>query len=96
VFEWDPLKAAGNLAKHGVSFEEATTVFSDRDALDWEDLAHSQYEVRFKRVGRSITGRILMVIYTIRRDEHGKETIRIIGARQASQKERQVYAGPRH
>jgi uncharacterized DUF497 family protein len=37
-----------------------------------------------------------MVIYTIRRDEHGKETIRIIGARQASQKERQVYAGPRH
>lgn len=96
MFEWDPLKAAGNLAKHGVSFEEAATVFGDPLGLDWEDLAHSQHEQRFKRIGKSVLGRILMIVYTVRRNEHGKETLRIIGARQASKKERQAYAGPGH
>jgi uncharacterized DUF497 family protein len=51
VFAWDSRKAARNLEKHGVSFEEAATVFADPDALEWEDLEHSARENRFKRLG---------------------------------------------
>ena len=93
MFEWDPQKAIINFQKHGVSFEEAATTFADEKGLDWKDLTHSGNEVRFKRVSSSIQNKILIVIYTLRRDEHGQETIRIISARQASKKERQVYAG---
>ncbi|MEC4680795.1 MAG: BrnT family toxin [Nitrospirota bacterium] len=91
MFAWDIQKAITNFEKHGVPFEEAATIFADPDGLDWEDLIHSQQEKRSKRVGQSITGRILLVVYTIRRTNHGKETIRIIGARQASRKERAAY-----
>ena len=93
MFGWDTQKALINYEKHRVPFEEATTVFFDPEALDWEDLKHSQFERRFKRVGVSIEGRILMVVYTIRRMKDGKETIRIITARQASRKEREAYSG---
>jgi uncharacterized DUF497 family protein len=93
VFSWDARKALSNLKKHGVSFEEAATVFSDPEALDWDDPAHSLSEYRSRRLGASITGRILMVAYTPRRLNDGKEIIRIISARQASRKERQAYAG---
>ena len=55
---------------------------------------HSGQEQRFKRIGLSALGRILHVVYTVRRTKDGKETIRIIGARQASRKERQAYARP--
>jgi uncharacterized DUF497 family protein len=96
VFTWDSRKAIVNLEKHGVSFEEAVTVFGDPNGMDWEDLAHSRQENRFKRMGQSISRRILMVVYTIRGTHDGKETIRIIGARQASRKERKAYAGPGH
>jgi uncharacterized DUF497 family protein len=92
MFSWDAQKAIANYEKHGVPFEEASTVFSDPDALDWEDLDHSQNETRFKRLGRSITHRILLVVYTVRKVKYGKETIRIISARQSSRKERQAYA----
>ena len=91
MFTWDIPKAIANFEKHGVPFEEAATVFGDPDGLDWEDLARSQHEMRFKRLGRSITGRILLVVYTVWRADDGKETIRIIGARQASRKERTAY-----
>ena len=91
MFTWDIPKAIANFEKHGVPFEEAATVFGDPDGLHWEDLAHSQHEMRFKRLGRSITGRILLVVYTVRRADDGKETIRIIGAQQASRKERTAY-----
>ncbi|MDA0739348.1 MAG: BrnT family toxin [Nitrospirae bacterium] len=94
MFTWDIQKAIINFEKHGVPFEEAATVFSDPDGLDWEDLKHSQQEKRSRRLGQSIQGRILLVVYTIRRTEHGKETIRIIGARQASRKERAAYSRP--
>jgi uncharacterized protein len=47
VFAWDAAKATRNLRKHGVSFEEAATVFADPDALEWEDLEHSHKENRF-------------------------------------------------
>jgi uncharacterized DUF497 family protein len=54
VFEWDARKAGANLAKHGVAFEEAATVFGDPDALDGPDIRHSSDEARFLRLGRSM------------------------------------------
>ncbi|MBP9673994.1 MAG: BrnT family toxin [Bacteriovoracaceae bacterium] len=93
MFSWDTNKAISNFEKHGISFEEASTVFADSDALDWEDKEHSEHEKRFKRLGKSIMGKILLVIYAPRRLQNDKETIRIISARQASRKERQTYAG---
>jgi uncharacterized DUF497 family protein len=91
VFEWDAAKAAANLRKHGVSFGEAATVFADPNALDGPDLAHSTQEARFLRLGRSLSGRVLMVAYTVR-GVSDDETIRIISARRASRKERAAYA----
>jgi hypothetical protein len=93
MFSWDVRKAQANYEKHGVAFEEAATVFVDPAGLDWEDLKHSREEKRFKRLGKSITGRILLLVYTVRRVSHDSEAIRIISARQASRKERQAYAG---
>jgi uncharacterized DUF497 family protein len=92
VFAWGVPKAIANFQKHGVPFEEAITVFADSNALNGEDPEHSTHERRRQRIGRSLTGRILFVVYTIRRTAHEKETIRIISARQASRKERQAYA----
>ena len=63
------------------------------DALDWDDAEHSHSEQRFKRLGASLRGRILIVVYTQRRSKYGKEIIRIISARQATHKERKAYAG---
>jgi uncharacterized DUF497 family protein len=91
VFDWDIAKAIANFEKHGVPFEEAATIFGDSNALDWKDVAHSHQEARFKRLGLSVNRRLLLVVYTIRR-EHEKETVRIISARQASRRERQAYA----
>ena len=93
MFSWDARKALSNLKKHGVSFEEAAIVFADPEALDWDDPEHSNSEVRFKRLGTSVTGRILIVSYAPRRMKDAKEIIRIISARQATRKERQAYAG---
>jgi uncharacterized DUF497 family protein len=92
VFAWDANKAGLNLSKHGVPFDEAATVFGDDQGLEWEDLQHSDKEARLKRLGRSNMGRILLVVYTVKRSIDGKETIRIISARQASRKERKAYA----
>lgn len=74
-------------------FEEASTVFSDSEGLDWEDLEHLDRERRWKRLGLSSEGRVLLVVYTLRRSRNGIETIRIISARQASRRERKAYAG---
>jgi uncharacterized DUF497 family protein len=93
MFSWDTRKAILNYEKHGVSFEEAATIFADPDGLDWQDLAHSTHEPRYKRLGISIDGNILLLVYTIRRSKDGKETVRIISARPASRKERQAYSG---
>jgi uncharacterized DUF497 family protein len=90
VFEWDPEKAAANLAKHGVSFGEAATIFADANALDGPDLRHSADEARFLRLGRSALGNVVIVAYTFRSSRNG-ETIRIISARKASRKERAAY-----
>jgi uncharacterized protein len=86
MFEWDTRKASANQDKHGVSFEEAASVFGDHDA-DGPDVGHSGRELRHLRLGRAATGRVLMVAYTRRRRGDG-ETIRIISVRRASRKER--------
>jgi len=91
VFEWDPRKAEANAVKHGVTFDNAVTVFLDPDALDGPDLQHSSTESRFRRLGRSADGRVLIVAYTVRRSDDA-ETIRIISARRASRRERAAYA----
>lgn len=93
MFSWDARKVQANYEKHGVAFEGAATVFADPAGLDWKDPAHSRQERRYKRLGRSVTSRILLIVYTVRRLPHGHETIRVISARQASRKERQAYAG---
>jgi uncharacterized protein len=91
MFNWDARKAARNIRKHGVSFEEAATIFADPDGLEWEDLEHGHTEHRFKRLGFSVKGRIIILVYSNRRMKDGKETIRIITARQASSKEYEAY-----
>ena len=93
MFSWDTQKAISNYEKHGVPFEEAASVFSDPEALDWQDMVHSLDENRFRRLGSSIQERILLIVYTNRRMKNGKETIRIISARQANRKERKAYEG---
>ena len=90
MFEWDPRKAEANAAKHGVTFDDAVTVFLDPDALDGPDLQHSSAESRFRRLGRSADGQVLMVAYTLRRSGNA-EAIRIISARRASRRERTTY-----
>jgi uncharacterized protein len=90
VFDWDTRKATANLTKHGVSFEEASTVFADPSALDGPDLGHSAQEARLLRLGRSALEHVLIVAYTLRRSGDGKK-IRIISARLASRKERAAY-----
>ena len=85
-FDWDSGKAKRNLAKHGVSFEEAATVFDDPLYLDFFDPEHSEEENRYLRVGRSNRRRILVIAYT-ERDERA----RLISARLATNQERQAY-----
>ncbi len=86
TFEWDANKARANLAKHAVSFQEATTVFGDPVSLTIPDPAHSQAENRFIILGRSHQDRILVVVHTERGDN-----VRIISARPASRRERKQY-----
>lgn len=85
-FEWDDAKAASNLNKHGVSFEEATTVFVDDLSLTGRDPDHSLGENRFVTFGLSADRRILVVSHTER-----SGTIRIIGARLTTRAERKLY-----
>ena len=85
-FDWDPDKARRNLAKHGVSFEEAATVFDDPLYVDFFDPEHSEGESRYIRVGCSSQKRILVIAYTERDDQ-----TRIISARPATKHEHQAY-----
>ena len=85
-FEWDPEKAGSNLRKHGVSFQEATTVFGDPFSLTIPDPDHSEDEQRFLSLGRSTNGRLLVVSFT----ERGTST-RLISARQATTNERRTH-----
>jgi uncharacterized DUF497 family protein len=85
-FEWDEEKAATNLVKHGVSFEEAQTVFGDPLYVDFYDPDHSADEHRYIIIGQSRQGRLLLISYTER-----DNTARLISAREATRSEREVY-----
>lgn len=89
-FEWDPDKAAKNQEKHGVSFEEALSVFYDEYAIQFYDEGHSLEEDRFLLLGLSNDTRILLVCHCER--DRG-ETIRIVSARKATKTERKFYKG---
>lgn len=87
-FEWDSRKNTANQRKHGVSFEEAATVFSDEQALLIDDPDHSEDEERFILLGMSAALRALVVCHCYRESQ---DTIRIISARKATRKERSTY-----
>ncbi|MFM7424860.1 MAG: BrnT family toxin [Elainella sp.] len=86
IFEWADSKAAANFSKHGVSFEEAKTVFDDPLYVDFYDPDHSEEEERYLIVGESNRGRLLIVSYT----ERGN-SIRLISAREVTRAERNAY-----
>ena len=85
-FEWDERKADSNKSKHGVAFNEATTIFGDPLALTFVDTANSEGEMRFLTFGRSSNGKYLVVSHTDRNDK-----IRVISARAMTKKERYDY-----
>ena len=85
-FEWDENKARQNLSKHGVSFEEAKTIFDDPLYIDFYDPDHSDNEQRYLIVGQSNRGRILILSYTERVNR-----MRLISAREVTPKERKAY-----
>ena len=86
LLEWDSHKAEANLRKHGVSFEEAQTVFTDPLSITLPDPDHSEDEERFIDIGMSDHRRVLVVVYT----ERGQR-IRLISARKATPVERKQY-----
>ncbi len=86
-FSWDPRKARANERKHGVSFDEATTVFLDERALLLDDPEHSSGEDRFLLLGLSSFMRLLVVCHCIRQGD----TIRLINARKATNQEQRQY-----
>ena len=89
-FEWDEEKNRENQRKHGVSFEEARTVFYDDEAIEFYDDEHSEREDRFLLLGVSSRLRILMVCHCLR---EGGDVIRIVSARKATGTEQKHYPG---
>lgn len=85
-FEWDDQKATSNLHKHGVSFDEAVSVFADELALTFADTDHFGSEDRSRTYGISSKGRLLLVVHTERR-----YNVRIISARKATRYEKGIY-----
>ena len=86
-FEWDEDKASSNLVKHGISFDEATTVFDDSLGRIFDDELHSTDEKREIIIGHSINNRLVVVCFT----ERPNERIRIISARLRTGKEQKAY-----
>jgi uncharacterized protein len=85
-FEWDPVKAAKNLQKHGVSFEDASSVFGDPLAGTIPDPLHSTGEARFVTIGLTSGQRLAVVVHTDRKDR-----VRIISARPATRAEKKKH-----
>jgi uncharacterized DUF497 family protein len=85
-FEWNTEKSEKNIRKHGVSFQEALTVFRDALSLTYPDVDHSADEDRYLIIGLSSFGNVLVISHTFRNDN-----IRIISARKATKKERYFY-----
>ena len=89
-FEWDSAKAATNLKKHGVSFEEAQTVFYDEFAVQFFDEENSVDEARFLLLGLSVQAKLLIVCHC---ERDSGSVIRIISARKATKREQAFYGG---
>lgn len=89
---WDEEKAKANALKHGVTFDEARTVFFDEASLLYDDPDHSEDEDRFLLVGPSARLRLLVVVHCYQESD---EVIRIISARQATRRERRAYVAAR-
>jgi uncharacterized DUF497 family protein len=89
-FEWDPRKAAANIRRHRVSFEEASTAFYDDDAILIDDPEHSQGEARFVLLGLSARFRLLVIPHSYR---SGDSVIRIISAWRADRRDQLDYFG---
>jgi uncharacterized DUF497 family protein len=87
-FDWDPAKAAANLRKHGVSFEEAQAVFHDEFAVQFFDDVHSSNEDRFLMLGMSSGANLLLVCHC---ERSGGSVIRILSARKATKQESAFY-----
>lgn len=93
-FTWDDSKAEANVRKHGVTFEEAASVFMDSDALEMADPDHSSLEEdRFLIIGFSVRARLLIVCHCYRDKDR---VIRIISARKAERKEISIYSRRNH
>jgi uncharacterized DUF497 family protein len=86
-FEWDPAKAASNIRKHGVSFDEAVTVFKDPLAFIFDDTTHSEQEHREIIIGMSTLRRMILVCFV----ERLEDVVRIISARPATRQEIKDY-----
>ncbi len=86
IFEWDPQKAITNFEKHGITFDEASTIFKDNLSLTIDDPLHSYDEERLVLIGMSYKNRLLVVVHTER-----EKSIRIISARKAVKRERRYY-----
>jgi uncharacterized DUF497 family protein len=90
-FEWDPHKASSNLAKHGVAFPQAASVFLDPLAATAVDNEHSEHERRWVTLGLSGTGLLLVVIHTYEKVAAGSASLRIISAQRATPSEMRDY-----
>ncbi len=87
-FEWDKTKALLNIRKHGISFEEASSVFTNEEAIVFDDPDHSGDEDRFLIIGFSANANLLVVCHCLR---NGEQIIRIISARKATKTEAAMY-----
>ena len=90
-FDWDPAKARANLRKHGISFEEAQSVFYDDFARQFYDTEGSETEDRFLLLGMSNRARVLVVCHC---ERSRGDVVRIISARKATRNEQKYYEGP--
>ena len=90
-FEWDTNKACANLSKHKISFEGATSVFRDENAISISDEEHSNDEERWLTIGIDEVTRTLVVIHTYISIDENNCNIRLISARKATKKEQQIY-----
>ena len=91
IFEWDPEKAAANLKKHKVSFEEGTSIFTDPFALTFDDPDHSRHEQRFITIGTSEKERVLFLAHV----DRSEDRIRLISTRRATKSETHAYQASR-
>lgn len=90
-FDWDPDKAKANRNKHGIGFEQASTIFLDPRMISVFDCEHSEHEDRWATIGIDRNGNLLVVVHTFQQVDAESCRIRIISARKATTKESKQY-----